>query len=262
MSIPPGKKPVHRQTKASHKLANALRAALFIATTLYLLAHLDMTPLVFPHWKESSQSAIQPQSRVESRKDVAQTTTDTTSEARMQPPARPLEEDADNFYTYTDEQGVTHMVNDLEKVPLKNRNHMKVSRPRAHRGNITPVVINGNKVLVPVLLSFHGRSAVTRLLLDTGASVTTISGRMASRLGVEASDVKAGKATVADGRSAKSYEFVSDSLSFGSQIQYGVRTFILPGSGGEGYDGLLGMDFLKNYRYHVDFDRCVIEWGA
>jgi clan AA aspartic protease (TIGR02281 family) len=262
MSVLPGKKPVHRQAKATQKLANAFRVGLLIAASIYFLAHFDLTSLVFPRWNESGQSANRSQIRVESRKEVAQTIPETLSQQPMQPPVKHVEEEADSFYTYTDEMGVIHMVNDLDKVPMKHRNHMKVTRPSAPRGNITPVIINGNKVLVPVTLSFHGRSVETRLLLDTGASVTTISGQMATRLGVDALEVRAGKATVADGRSARAYEFVSDSLTVGSQTQYDVRTSILPGSGGEGYDGLLGMDFLKNYRYHVDFDRNVIYWGA
>ncbi|HLE41426.1 MAG TPA: peptidase, partial [Nitrospirota bacterium] len=67
---------------------------------------------------------------------------------------------------------------------------------------------------------------------------------------------------VADGRSVSSYSFVADSLNVGSRSLPHVRTSVLPGSGGEGYDGLLGMDFLKNFRYHVDFGRSVIEWGS
>jgi len=154
------------------------------------------------------------------------------------------------------------MANDLEKVPQRYRSRMKITTGGKPRANVTPVVMTGNRVLVPVTVSFHGRSVETRLLLDTGSTMTTINERLAGALGVEDSDVRSGRARVADGRSVQGYSFTAGSLTVGSQARNNITLSILPGSGGEGYDGLLGMDFLKNFRYHVDFDRGVIEWGS
>jgi hypothetical protein len=60
----------------------------------------------------------------------------------------------------------------------------------------------------------------------------------------------------------KGYLSNADSFKVGSRTGYDVPISILSGSGGERYDGLLGMDFLKHPRYHVDFERSVIEWGS
>lgn len=191
---------------------------------------------------------------------------DTKAPVPETPPPSPAAENMKvkegDFYRYTDQEGIIHFVDDLDKVPPQNRQSMTVTRPSVPRSSVTPVAIKGNQVLVPVTLAFRGRSVNAQLLLDTGASVTTISERLASRLGIEGSDVRAGMATVADGRSVGSYLFVTDSLSVGSRSLPGVQASILSGSGGEGYDGLLGMNFLKNFRYHVDFSRSVIEWGG
>lgn len=127
---------------------------------------------------------------------------------------------------------------------------------------VTSVAIEGNQVLVPVTLSYRGRSVQAMLLLDTGASVTTITERLAARLGVDPVDTGLATVTVADGRSVGSRWFVADALAVGTKSVRQLQTAILPGSGGAGHDGLLGMNFLKNFRYHVDFSRKVIEWKA
>ena len=141
-------------------------------------------------------------------------------------------------------------------------NYGHAAAPRGDpRGDLTPVAIAGNQVLVPVTLSYRGRSADATLLLDTGASVTGISGRLAEQLGVETADTLPGMATVADGRSVHARWFCVDSLGVGARSLANLRVGILPGSIA-GVDGLLGMDFLKNFRYQVNFSRSAIEWQA
>jgi clan AA aspartic protease (TIGR02281 family) len=99
-------------------------------------------------------------------------------------------------------------------------------------------------------------------LLDTGASITAIYEGLASRLGVGASEVRAGRTVIADGSAVASYLFQADSLAVGTRSQANAQVSIISRSVGEGYDGLLGMNFLKNFRYHVDFGRSVIDWGG
>jgi len=125
----------------------------------------------------------------------------------------------------------------------------------------TPVVIEGNRVLVPVRLYYRGVSAQASLVLDTGASVTAISQRLAAELGVEPMDTNPARVTVADGRSVECRWFVADSLAVGPRNLSQPRIAILPGSVA-GVDGLLGMDFLKTVRYRVDFGRKAMEWNG
>lgn len=127
-------------------------------------------------------------------------------------------------------------------------------------GGATPVVISGNSVLVPVTLSYRGTSVRVRLLLDTGASVTTISEAVAAQLGVQNGDTNPATGVLADGRRVDARWFVVDSVGVGPKTATQLRAAILLRSGGAGYDGLLGMDFLRKFRYQVDFDRQVIDW--
>ena len=258
----PRAKRFRRQGKASPSLANVLRIGLLVAATLYFLTHIDLTSLIFPHWNDPQLPMLPPQNQIDSQREETPAPRDTPGQPHEETAAKQLEPGNNGFYTYTDDQGVIHMINDLEKVPQKYRYRMKMVIPGEPRGSATPVIIDGNKVFVPVTLSFHGRSAEAHLLLDTGASITSINGRLASQLGIEASDVQQGKTSVADGRSLRSYLFVADSLTVGSRTMPYIQTSILTGSGGKEFDGLLGMDFLRKFRYHVNFDRSVIEWGG
>lgn len=242
--------------------ANILRIGLLFAASIYFFTHIDLSSLNFPGLTTAPQPQHPSQFQVESDKMAVPNSPGIQPRLQAEPTAATPEQDTGNFYTYTDDQGIIHMVNDLEKVPYNYRKRMKVTRGGKPRAYLTPVVITGNQVLVPVKLSYRGRYVEARLLLDTGANITTVNEGLAGRLGIEASDVRQGRATVADGRSVSGYSCTADSLSVGSRTRDNVRISILPGSGGKGYDGLLGMDFLKYFRYHVDFDRSVIEWGS
>jgi predicted aspartyl protease len=249
-----------RQPGVSATFVNAIMVTLLFGSALYLFSHFDPTSLIFSHWNESRQQMPAPQVQESRQEDVApkeNLNAPVEPTAALAPPVP-----AGEFYTFTDRQGVIHIVNDPEKVSPQLRQGVTVTRSTAPRRDITPVVINGNQVLVPVTLSYRGRSATAMLLLDTGASVTTINEQLAARLGVDPMYTRSGTSTVADGRTVGSRSFVVDSLVVGPRSFPQLQTSILPGSGGVGHDGLLGMDFLKNLRYHVDFSRSVIEWGG
>lgn len=168
----------------------------------------------------------------------------------------------EDFYSYTDDQGVVHIVSNIEKVPMQYRQSVTVTRLKSARSEFTTVMIRGNQVIVPVTLSYRGRSVDAVFLLDTGCTVSAISEQLAARLGVDPSDTQLSKSTVADGRTLVSRIFIADSLNVGTRSVSQTLVSILPGSGNAGFDGFLGMNFLKNYRYHIDFSRSVIEWGG
>ncbi|MBC8017187.1 MAG: retroviral-like aspartic protease family protein [Verrucomicrobia bacterium] len=246
---------------ATHFIANGIRLTMFFGAVLFFLTRVDLTSLVFPHWKNSSQQTPEPQVRASRLEDVAPP----ENQAPVPPaeaPAQQAPAASGDFFSYTDSKGVIHLGNDLQNVPPQLRKRVTVTRSAAPRSDLTPVAIKGNQVFVPVTLSYRGRSVQASLLLDTGASVTTISERLAARLGVDPMDTRPGTATVADGRTIGSRSFVADSLVVGPRSLPQLRTSILPGSGGAEHDGLLGMDFMKNVRYHVNFSRNVIEWSS
>lgn len=234
---------------------NAFAILLCIGFLLLVLVHTDLTKMMFPLMNRPEKVA-----QVSKNNTVRQEALPLLP-PQQTPPVKPAIKTS-TLYTFTDNQGVIHIVDVLEKVPQAYRRNMKVDTSSPSVAASTPVFINGNQVIVPVTITYRGRSVTARLLLDTGATVTTISEALAGGLGVSGGDVQPGKSTVADGRSVGSYSFKADSLSVGDHHVPNADTSILPGSGGKGYDGLLGMNYLKNFRYHVNFDRSVIEWGG
>lgn len=203
--------------------------------------------------RDNPERAIQSQSEIPQTKAVQEVQRNQSQQAAA--PAKA-------YYTFRDNQGVIHMVDDLDKVPLEFRSSMKVDKVTTTAVSSTPVTIKGNQVVVPVAILFRGRTVAVRLLLDTGASVTTISETVAQELGVSSADVKRLKTTVADGRKVDSYHFKAESLSVSDRALANAEITIIPGSGGKDYDGLLGMNYLKNHRYHVNFENRIIEWGG
>ncbi len=157
------------------------------------------------------------------------------------------------YFSYKDSKGVIHLGNR----PIGNT----PSLPLQHSDRYTHVSLHGNQVLVPTVLSYRGRTVKTTLLLDTGATITTINEEIAGMLGIGGNDRQQATSTVADGRKVPSGIVVADLLEVGGKRLGPTRIAIMSGAGGQGHDGLLGMDFLRNFRYHVNFTRSVIEWS-
>jgi clan AA aspartic protease (TIGR02281 family) len=125
----------------------------------------------------------------------------------------------------------------------------------------TGVRIVGNAVLVPVTLALGGQSAQVILVLDTGASMTTITSDVAYRLGIRMDKAPVGKMRVADGRNVEARVVRIERVEAGPYSKAGMVVAVLPQHGPSlGYDGLLGMDFLRDLHYYVDFRNRVINW--
>lgn len=164
-----------------------------------------------------------------------------------------------DFYRFTDRDGVIHIVNDPVKIPSEYRAKVLMTKSASIE---TPVrVTPQGHVLVPVTFYHQGKSVTATLLLDTGATNTIISEKKAAELGLQGEDVRRGSTRVADGRSVPSYEVVLDSIKVGPKELSRAPVAIIPFTGQrEDYDGLLGMSFLKAFRYQVELSGQKIVW--
>jgi predicted aspartyl protease len=243
------------QADGAKTLGTALGVILLCVGLLCFFSPVDPTTVIVNLRNQLRQQPAQLAASAQTSRDEP-----APPHAELQTPS--LQPSEKSYYSFTDKTGVVHIVDDVGKVPQQYLRSMKETHSSTTVNNVTTVIIDGDQVLVPVTLSYHGRAVEAHLLLDTGANITAINEKVAASLGVESSDMNAGSSTVADGRSIGSYSFVTDSLTVGPRSQYQLQVTIIPGSGGTGYDGLLGMNFLKNFRFHLDFSRSVIEWGT
>jgi predicted aspartyl protease len=196
------------------------------------------------------------------------------------------------FYRYTDESGGFHFVDELSKVPLKYRDNMKVYRekndpapedesalilrreleePKAegrkkisgteYRGNQeTSIIIRGNQSLVPVTVGYGGYEIETLLLLDTGASIITLHRDLAVQLNI--ADAKSAEAMLAGGKMIQTEVVRLDYVKIGALEKEDIHANIIEHEGPPvNYEGFLGMNFLRNFEYSIDFKRGVIRWN-
>ncbi len=167
-----------------------------------------------------------------------------------------------DYYQYTDSSGTVVMVDDESKVPVKYRKKILSEKYEVKASKVTSVTVRNNQVRVPVLLSYRNNVVEAQLVLDTGATTTMITSNLADRLGIRADSTEAALARIADGSVVQSSWTRLDYISVGSKRVNYPKVAIMPSRGplsGFG-DGLLGMNFLGEFKYHLDMNSQTIEW--
>ncbi|UTW12452.1 aspartyl protease family protein [Marinobacterium rhizophilum] len=195
------------------------------------------------------------------------------------------------IYKYVDERGRQVFVDSLSRVPLQFRDQLETRRSatpavpdeaalaatrlerkrdaeRASqrrkletllRESEMPVKVGRNRVVVPVTVVYGGRKARTEMVLDTGATNTVF--HKDALAGLNYASQPGGRARVAGGGSINTELVSFDRIEIGPYKPTHVRAMVIEHQGpAVGNDGLLGMDFLMNVRYRIDYERQLILW--
>ena len=172
------------------------------------------------------------------------------------------------LYRWTDEKGETHFAQGMESVPERYRSRARavgsVDPPPAPSGPAAATVTDGVTRIrfapgrpIMVTAKLNGRAPVP-LMLDTGASRTTISPAALIGLGVSYRDAPKVEIRGVTG-SASTYLVSLESLEVGGARVGPLRVLSHDAQMGGGAEGLPGRDFLDHFRVTIDNARGVVE---
>ncbi len=157
-------------------------------------------------------------------------------------------------FSWQDKDGKMHFSN--TNFPTNNET-LKVQTEINTYHKVTKVNIVRNQVYVPVILSNAGKRIKLNMLLDTGCSHTVVPYRELNKLKVNYG--RQFTATNANGSKSFGKRAMIDYIKVGSRSK---RNFSISGSkvAGSHNTGLLGVDFLKDNPFKIDFENGFIVW--
>jgi hypothetical protein len=187
------------------------------------------------------------------------------------------------FYRYLDEDGRPVYVDDIGKIPPRFREEVKryetiegsepapaplpggeglnpaATLPGELTEHVTPVLIKNNRAYVQATIGYGVLETEVLLVIDTGASVTTLFRPAVERIFMRGLNRTTGRTASGD---VLSVELATvDFIEVGPYRKERLKAGIVDVDGQSvDYDGLLGMNFLRGLDFNIDFDRGVIVW--
>jgi clan AA aspartic protease (TIGR02281 family) len=161
-----------------------------------------------------------------------------------------------DIYRWTDPSGTIHIAEDPTDVPLQYRKNMKstVGTDEAGKGDEIPFERTSSGLILVEAVLNGGVKA--RMVFDTGADIVVITEELSKRL---RQDLSHGGETIklhTNCGEVRGLSFVVNKIQLGSAEKMNVRSVITPDDlAFSGFEGLLGLSFLGDFKITVDYQK-------